>query len=65
MKNHTGAVVDLVGKMVNFDQTFHLTLMGVAVTDFVSVTQKTGGIQAFLNKNKKPTECSTLTGVLF
>ena len=41
MKNHTGAVVDLVGKMVNFDQTFHLTLMGVAVTDFVSFTEKT------------------------
>jgi hypothetical protein len=64
LQNHTGTVVDLVSKMVNFDQTFHLTLMGVAVTDFVSVAEKKGGIQAFLAKKKSP-EFSTSNGVLF
>lgn len=64
LQNHTGTVVDLVSKMVNFDQTFHLTLMGVAVTDFVTVAEKKGGIQAFLAKKKSP-EFSTSNGVLF
>ena len=64
LQNHTGTVVDLVSKMVNFDQNFHLTLMGVAVTDFVTVAEKKGGIQAFLAKKKSP-ELSTSNGVLF
>ena len=64
LQNHIGTVVDLVSKIVNFDQTFHLTLMGVAVTDFVSVAEKKGGIQAFLAKKKSP-EFSTSKGVLF
>jgi len=54
--SHTGTLVDLVGKMVNFDQKFHLTLMGVAVTDFVSTDGKNRGIQAFLARNNTP-EC--------
>ena len=64
LQNHTGTVVDLVSKMLNFDQNFHLTLMGVAVTDFVTVAEKKGGIQAFLAKKKSP-ELSTSNGVLF
>ena len=64
LQNHTGTVVDLVSKMVNFEQNFHLTLIGVAVTDFVTVAEKKGGIQAFLAKKKSP-ELSTSNGVLF
>ena len=38
--------------------------MGVAVTDFVTVAEKKGGIQAFLAKKKSP-ELFTSNGVLF
>ena len=45
---HAPQLVQLISKMVDFQKYFHLTLMGVAVTDFVSTEKKTGGIQAFL-----------------
>ena len=41
-------VVQLIGKMVDFSKFFHLTLMGLSVTDFVCSSVKKGGIDAFL-----------------
>lgn len=44
--DHANQLVQLISKMVDFGKYFHLTLMGVAVTDFVSQAQK-GGIENF------------------
>lgn len=41
----TQTVMELMSKMVDFQQPFHLTLVGVAVSDFVSVSK---GLDAFL-----------------
>ena len=65
MINHSDTLVDLVAKMVDFDQHFHLTLMGIAVTDFVSVAEKKTGIQAFLTKQQSSTQSQSKKSVLF
>ena len=65
MINHSDTLVDLIAKMVDFDQHFHLTLMGVAVTDFVSVAEKKTGIQAFLTKQQSSKQSQSKKSVLF
>ena len=51
--NHVDAVAQLIGKMVDFDKVFHLTLMGLSVCDFTSSDK--GNITAFL-LSKRPLE---------
>ena len=48
--NQVDTVVQLIGKMVDFDQVFHLTLMGLSVCDFMGNTQ--GNITAFLSSKR-------------
>lgn len=40
--------VSLLAKMVEFNHPYHLTLLGIAVTDFISAN-KNGSIQSFFN----------------
>jgi len=42
----------LVGKMVEFDKQFHITLLGVAVTDFVEQAELKGSIKNFFSPKK-------------
>jgi len=42
----------LVSKMVEFDKEFHITLLGVAVTDFVEQAELKGSIKNFFSPKK-------------
>jgi len=42
----------LVSKMVEFDKQFHITLLGVAVTDFVEQAELKGSIKNFFSPKK-------------
>ena len=44
--------VGLVAKMINLSQEFHLTLLGVAVTDFVDQVQSKNNIMRFFSPKK-------------
>ena len=46
--------VSLVAKMVNFSQEFHLTLLGVAVTDFLDQVESRSSITRFFSPTKQP-----------
>ena len=47
--------VGLVAKMVNMSGQFHLTLLGVAVTDFVDHVETKGSIRKFFSPKKSET----------
>jgi len=53
---HINQLIDLsltlVGKMINFDQKFHITLLGVAVTDFIEHVESKGSIKNFFSPKK-------------
>ena len=55
----------LLGKMIDYSDSFHITLLGIAVTDFVDQVEKKGSIKNFFISPKKdgipqsvPTELS-------
>ena len=48
----TDLALSLVGKMINFSQTFHLTLLGLALTDFVEQMEAKGSIKRFFSPTK-------------
>ena len=48
----TDLAVSLVGKMVTFSQPFHLTLLGIALTDFVEPKESKGSIKRFFSPTK-------------
>ena len=48
----TDLAISLVGKMINFSQTFHLTLLGLALTDFVEQMEAKGSIKRFFSPTK-------------
>ena len=48
----TDLAVSLVGKMVTFSQPFHLTLLGLALTDFVEPKESKGSIKRFFSPTK-------------
>ena len=49
----TDLALSLAGKMVAFSQTFHLTLLGLSLTDFVEQLETKGSIKRFFS----PTKC--------
>jgi len=55
--DHEEEIIDtclnLVGKMVDFADAFHITLMGLAVTDFVQQVEKKSSIKNFFISPKK------------
>jgi len=48
----TDTALSLVGKMVNLSQTFHLTLLGLAFTDFLETTESKASIKRFFSPTK-------------
>ena len=48
----TDLSLSLVGKMINFSQPFHLTLLGIALTDFVEQMEAKGSIKRFFSPTK-------------
>ena len=52
MEELTDTAVRVVGKMIRFSQTFHLTLLGLALTDFLEATESKGSIKRFFSPPK-------------
>ena len=50
-----GVALSLVGKMVNFKDDFQLTLLGVAVTDFLEEVESKASIKKFFSTKKEAT----------
>ena len=52
MQELTDTAISLVGKMVRFSQTFHLTLLGLALTDFLEPKESNKSIKRFFSPTK-------------